>query len=194
MNRRTLLWTTLAIVVIGIIIAIVVSRNGGVVNRTSTTVPAISKAQLGGRAPEFRVTPLSPPHSSPHIVFDLDKTSRPVFLELFATWCPHCRRETAVIDRLYEKYRTRLDFIGVSASSVGMDGILPETGQDVANFRSQFHVLYPIAYDGTLNVATQYLQGGYPTLVVISRDKKITYLNSGEVGYPELNAALAALK
>ena len=36
-------------------------------------------------------------------LFDLSKTRKPVFLEVFATWCPHCQHEAPIVDRLYRE-------------------------------------------------------------------------------------------
>src|SRR5262249_12666898 len=116
--------------------------------------------------------------------------TKPVFLEVFATWCPHCQRETAVINRLYQKFHGQVAFVAVSGSDTGMDGTSPASQLDVLNFQNQFHVQYPLAYDGALTVANLYLQGGFPTIAVIGKDKKITYLTSGETTYNDLASQL----
>jgi thiol-disulfide isomerase/thioredoxin len=182
MNRRLWIWITVAVIIVGILFAIRYANMGGV-NRNVTQAPVIGGAQQGGRAPEFAA-------ATDHGYFDLAKTAKPVFLEVFATWCPHCQRETAVIDRLYQQYKSRVDFVGVSGSDRGMDGQSAASEQDVLNFATQLHAQYPLAYDGSLDVAHKYLQGGFPTLVVIDRNKTITYLSSGETSYAELNSAI----
>ena len=120
----------------------------------------------------------------------MSKTNKPVLLEVFATWCPHCQRETAVIDRLYRNYRRRVDFVAVSGSQTAMDGTSESSQLDVLDWSRRFHAEYPVAYDPLLNVANLYLQGGYPTIAIIGRGKKVAYLNSGELSYQELAAAL----
>lgn len=186
-NSRMLLWITVAVVIVGVLIAIRYANSGGV-QKSATQAPALSTAKLGEPAPEFAA-------ATTQGYFDLAKAGKPVFLEVFATWCPHCQRETAIIDQLYQKYKDRMDFIAVTGSSVGMDHQSPSSEQDTLNFAQQFHAQYPVAFDGALSVAKQYLQGGYPTLVVIDSDKKITYLSSGETSFAELdNAFKSALK
>jgi|HubBroStandDraft_4_1064222.scaffolds.fasta_scaffold00001_398 cytochrome c biogenesis protein CcmG/thiol:disulfide interchange protein DsbE len=145
--------------------------------------PAVGKAQIGQPAPNFEVATTSG-------LFDLSKTTKPVFLEVFATWCPHCQRETVVIDRLYRAYRSRVDFVGVSGSQYAMDSTTAASELDLLDWVRRFHVEYPVAYDPLLNVANLYLQGGFPTIVIIARDKKVTYLNSGELSYQELAGAI----
>lgn len=180
-DRRVWIGITVAVIVIGILVAIRYANTG--VQRSSTQAPIIGTAHLEQKAPEFTA-------ATDQGYFDLAKTQKPVFLEIFATWCPHCQRETAIVDRLYQRYKGRVDFVGVSGSTTGMDGSSPASEQDVLNFATMFHAQYPLAYDGSLVVAHEYLQGGFPTLVVMNRNKTITYLSSGETSYKELNSAI----
>lgn len=180
MNRRTLVNITLAVIAVAILIAIYLANHSNTVSRSASQAPLLGTAVVGAPAPEFAV-------STTHGLFDLAKAKKAVFLEVFATWCPHCQRETTVINALYAKYAGRVDFVAVSGSAVGGDGRSPESQDDVLNFADAFHVRYPIAYDAGLGVAKLYLQGGYPTIVVINAKKVVTYINSGEVS----EAALA---
>src|SRR5579863_2562654 len=134
--------------------------------QNASTSPVIGKAQVGQPAPDFVVATTSG-------LFDLSKTNKPVFLEVFATWCPHCQRETAVIDRLFRRYHASVDFVGVSGSDTAIDGTSASSELDVLKWRQRFNVQYPVAYDPLLNVANLYLQGGFPTLAVIGRDKRV---------------------
>jgi cytochrome c biogenesis protein CcmG/thiol:disulfide interchange protein DsbE len=151
--------------------------------QTASQAPVVSKAQVGQPAPSFEV-------SSTAGLFDLGKATKPVFLEVFATWCPHCQREAAVVDRLYRKYGSHVEFIGVSGSDNGMDGASPASELDVLNWARRFKVAYPVAYDPLQNVANLYLQGGFPTFAIVGRNKKIAYLDSGEIAYNDLDSAL----
>jgi cytochrome c biogenesis protein CcmG/thiol:disulfide interchange protein DsbE len=150
----------------------------------ASTAPVIGAAVEGKPAPNF-VT------ASTGGEFNLATETKPIFLEIFATWCPHCQHETAVINRLYDNYHGRIDFLSVPGSNTGMDGTSPETELDILAFQNRFGVKYPVgAYDPSLRVAKEYLQGGYPTIAIIGKNKIITYLNSGEVPYNELAAQL----
>jgi len=152
--------------------------------QNASTAPANASLARGDAAPAFSLPTTDGG-------FDLSAQTRPVFLEVFATWCPHCQRETVVLNALYKIYASRVAFVAIPGSDTGMDGTSPETQADVLNFQSTFHVVYPIAlYDPALAVAKAYLQGGYPTIAVIDRNKKIAYINSGEVSQKDLAAAI----
>ncbi len=144
---------------------------------------AVPKAALNQPAPDFTVLTTAG-------AFTLRSATTPVFLEIFATWCTHCREEVPTIDRLYAAYRGRVAFVGVSGSSTGMDGFAVSSASDVLAWRARYHVSYPIAYDAGEAVAAQYLQNGFPTIAVIDRNKIVRYLAAGEVDYATLDAAL----
>jgi len=157
--------------------------------KNASAAPVSAPIAAGQIAPQFTLPTTAGP-------FNLDTETKPIFLEIFATWCPHCQRETVVLNKLYDAYKSRVAFLAVPGSDTGMDETSPETQLDVLNFQTRFDVKYPIgAFDPNLAIAKRYLLGGYPTIVIIGRDKKITYANSGEIAYPELASALnSALK
>lgn len=178
-RNRTILYVTFGLVVV-ILIAVVAFYSR--VPKTATNLQQAADIKVGDTAPEFSVATTDGP-------FDLKQTlasGKPVFLEVFATWCPHCQHEVTVIDGLYKRFGSKIAFVGVSGSPYGMDGQSPASQSDVINFQQEFGVKYPIAFDGNLDVAGKYLQNGFPTLVVIDRTGKVAYLNSGEIAGSEL--------
>jgi len=184
MNPRTPAIATIAVIAVLVLGAIAwYALKPSHELQSASQAPAIGKAALGGTAPQFEV-------STTAGLFDLSKTTKPVFLEVFATWCPHCQRETAVIDKLFAAYGSRVAFVGVSGSDTAMDHTSAATQNDVLQWAQQFDVKYPVAYDPLQAVADLYLQGAFPTLCVIDRHKKIVYLDAGEISYGVLAAAL----
>ena len=185
MTQRRLIVATLAVLV-AIAVAAVLYYTLGPEHRrvqNASQAPVVGKAQLGQPAPQFVV-------ATTNGLFDLSKTKKPVFLEVFATWCPHCQHEVATIDRLYARYESLVDFVAVSGSDTAMDGTSTSSELDVLNWIRRFNVRYPVAYDPLLNVANLYLQGGFPTIAVIGRDKRVGYLNTGELTYDDLSGAI----
>jgi thiol-disulfide isomerase/thioredoxin len=181
MNQRLL--ATISILIVAVLViggVLYVKLKPSQQLQNASVAPAIGTSQAGQLAPEFSAATTAG-------LFDLAKTNKPVFLEVFATWCPHCQRETAVIDKLYNTYKSRVDFIAIPGSDTAMDGTSPSSQLDVLNFQQKLHAEYPIAaYDPSLTVANKYLMGGFPTIAVIGKDKKVSYINSGEISYSEL--------
>jgi thiol-disulfide isomerase/thioredoxin len=113
-----------------------------------------------------------------------------VLLEVFATWCPHCQRETQVLNALSARYAGKVAIVAVSGSPYGIDGTSPESQADVNGFAQRFQLRYPVAFDPNMDVAQKYLQGGYPTLVLIDQSKTVRMIKDGEVSQADLAKAI----
>jgi thiol-disulfide isomerase/thioredoxin len=180
-RRKIALYGGLTLIVVAVIVFIGIMNQS--VHKAASDAPMNSSLKPGDAAPQFAVQTNAGP-------FDLAGVSTPVVLEVFATWCPHCQRETKVLNTLASKYAGKVAIVAVSGSPTGIDGNTPESQADVNQFGAQFGVRYPIAYDGDLAVASKYLQGGYPTLVVIDRNKKVAWIGSGETSQATIEKAL----
>ena len=113
-----------------------------------------------------------------------------MLLEVFATWCPHCQRETVALNDIAAKYAGKVAMVAVSGSPYGVDGSSPETQNDVNGFGEHFAVRYPVAFDPDLKVAQLYLKAGFPTLVLIDKNKKIRWMQSGEIPEADMVKAI----
>lgn len=183
-RRKLIMYVTLAIVIIAAIVGVGLASR--VPKAATDTGAKPASIKVGDTAPEFAVQTNAGP-------FDLAQVSTPVLLEAFATWCPHCQRETQVLNAVAGKYTGKLAIVAVSASPYGMDGSSPETQADVNTFGQTFSVRYPLAFDPSLTVARQYMQSGYPTLVLIGADKKIRWIRDGEIPAADLDKAINAV-
>ena len=183
LNRKNLTYATIAIIVIAAIAAIGLANRGVISNASQTVNPDAKKIVVGSVAPTFNITSDAGP-------FDLAAVSTPVFLEVFATWCPHCQHEVPVVDALAKAYAGKVAFIGISGSPYGVDGTSPENEADINAWVQKLGVTYPVAFDDDLAIANEYLQGGYPTIVMIDSHKIVRYVNSGELTPVDLQKAL----
>jgi thiol-disulfide isomerase/thioredoxin len=173
----------LAVVAIAAIIAVALANR---VPQSAITQNPSAALKVGSKAPTFTASTNAGP-------FDLATVSSPVFLEVFATWCPHCQHEVPVVDALAQHYAGKVAFVGVTGSPYGIDGSSPENQADVDGWVQKLNVTYPVAFDASLTVANQYLQGGYPTIVLIGADKTIRYISSGELAPQVLAKAIDAV-
>jgi thiol-disulfide isomerase/thioredoxin len=183
-RRRIAVIASLSVMAIVIIVAVALASR---VPKAASDAPVNSVLTVGQKAPEFSV-------STTAGAFDLaSATGKPTFLEVFATWCPHCQRETAVLNELFAKYGARVNVVAVAGSPYSMDDqSAPETQADVVAFGQRFGVTYPIAFDPTLDVAKKYLQGAFPTLVLIGTDGRVQAVAEGEVPLANMASTLDA--
>jgi len=184
-DRRKLIGiVTLVVIVVGLFVVVgLLSRPNTIVPESATKAVGSSKLKVGDTAPEFTAQTNAGN-------FDLQSVSTPVLLEVFATWCPHCQRETIVLNDLATKYQGKLAMVAVSGSATDATGSAPETQTDVNAFGAAYKVRYPIAFDPELKVAGLYLKTGFPTLVLIGTNKKIVWMQDGEVTEATLEKAI----
>jgi thiol-disulfide isomerase/thioredoxin len=183
-RRRIAVIASLSVMAIVIIVAVALASR---VPKAASDAPLNSVLTVGQKAPEFAVSTTGGP-------FDLAAANgKPTFLEVFATWCPHCQRETAVLNELFAKYGSRVNVVAVAGSPYAMeDQSAEETQADVVAFGQRFGVTYPIAFDATLDVAKKYLQGAFPTLVLIGTDGRVQAIAEGEVPLGNIATTLDA--
>jgi thiol-disulfide isomerase/thioredoxin len=185
-RRKPILYVTLGLIAVALVVTVaVLSRNPTVVPQSATETHTQSTLKVGDTAPPFAVSTTAGP-------FDLATAKTPVLLEVFATWCPHCQRETKIMNALYAKYGRQITIVAVSGSNVGADNNTPASQADVVAFAQKFNVAYPIAFDPDLKVAGAYLQTGFPTIVVIRADKRVSYIGDGELPEATLATAIKA--
>ena len=114
-----------------------------------------------------------------------DFRGKPVLLELFATWCPHCQAEAPHLAKL----ATELQPKGVAFVSINADS---ENAASVYAFHRYFGLPYPALLDqGTQTgsftqpgasgpVTSEYHLQSFPTFYVISPTGRITFASDGE--------------
>ena len=182
-RRRIAVFGSLGVLAVVLVVAVALASR---VPKAATEAPSAANLSVGQKAPEFDVSTTGGP-------FDLAQAGgKPTLLEVFATWCPHCQRETAILNALYPRYKGAVNVVAVAGSPYAMDESQPESQADVVAFMQKFSVAYPVAFDPTLDVAGKYLQGGFPTVVLISKDGVVQSIRDGEIPQTDLSKALDA--
>jgi cytochrome c biogenesis protein CcmG, thiol:disulfide interchange protein DsbE len=111
-----------------------------------------------------------------------------VLLNVWATWCPPCRKEIPELQALHETYGVRgLRVVGVSGDAAGTDGM-------VRRFADQFGVTYDVLRDPAERATSVFAFQGIPGTVLIDRAGTIVWRHLGPVTAedPGLLAALEA--
>ncbi|MBI2048150.1 MAG: redoxin domain-containing protein [Parcubacteria group bacterium] len=97
---------------------------------------------------------------------------KPVVLDFFATWCPNCRRDMPNLNRFYEKYKDKIEVIGVN---------LQESPSVVKKFIDEQNISFPIVLDPLGTVSRNYGTRYTNTHVLINTDGTIARTISGDI-------------
>jgi thiol-disulfide isomerase/thioredoxin len=94
-----------------------------------------------------------------------------VVVDFWATWCMPCRLQAEILEPLYRDLKGRgVQFL---AANVG------ETPDEVKKFLKEKPFPYPVLLDPDQEVATRMGLLGLPTLMVVDKKGKISYLQTG---------------
>lgn len=108
-----------------------------------------------------------------------------VVLNLWATWCPPCRKEMPGFINLYKKYKGKgVEIIGVAFDENGPEVVPP--------FIKALGVNYPIYLDGG-DISPAYDLQAYPTTVIYGKDGKVVNKHLGYLSEEDLDAELSKL-
>lgn len=110
-----------------------------------------------------------------------DLRGKPVFLNIFATWCGPCAREIPEIQRAYERYGDEVHFVGISSG---------ESKQTVETFFEGRKCGYMIAFDNHSTLDEPYRIEYIPTSLMLDENGVVVDVLQGEATLPAIEAAI----
>ena len=108
-----------------------------------------------------------------------------VIVDLWATWCPPCRKEIPGFINLYNKYNGKgVEIIGIAFDENGLETVPP--------FIKKMGINYPVYLDGG-DIAQAYDLMAYPTTIVYGKDGTIANKHIGYVSEKEFDDEISEL-
>jgi len=102
------------------------------------------------------------------VVYPKQSLGKPIFINFWATWCPPCIAEMPSLQKLYDRYKGKVDFYLVSTESIDvMKRHFEKKGFDMP--------IYKLAG----RVSEKFYSQKIPTSFLISPDGKIVILKQG---------------
>lgn len=102
-----------------------------------------------------------------------------VLVNFWATWCPPCREEMPLFEKVYKKYKDKgFEILAVSTDS---------SVEPVKKFVEEFNVSFPVLLDDG-KVSSLYSIQGLPTSFLIDREGKVVKVRLGK--YKEIERDL----
>ena len=129
-----------------------------------------SRVTVGSPAPAFRAVTLA----GDTVALE-GLRGGPVLLNLWATWCVPCRRETPFLQSVHERYAVQgLQVVGVTTDTRAAVG-------DVQAFLDEFGVTYRILHDPDARSMDLFFAIGLPATYLIGSDGVVVWTKLGEV-------------
>ena len=148
---------------LGIFLVALLLYAGLLTNSKSVSSTGLGK---GKPAPDFTLKTLEGKEVSLS-----DLRGKVVLVNFWATWCPPCRSEMPLFERVYKKYKDK----GFEILAVSTDSSLDPVKKFVKDYKISFMILYD-----DKNVVGLYGVQGLPTSFLIDRDGKIIKVRLGE--------------
>lgn len=168
-------------------------------NGPAIEVSTITKANLGGageapakgsKAPDFEWNDVVSGKS-----LRISTLGKPVFVNFWGTWCPPCRHEMPEMQKLYDKYKDQVEFIGVSMGPRDSTDLVknfinhPPTGE-----AGPFTYTWRFVHDSKYEVATRYQVSAVPSSYFVGTDGVIRAVHIGGMNGPQIEAYLQQAK
>ena len=142
-------------------------------------------AHLGKEAPSFTLPVMTNGEEQKAIVDDKlalgALKGSPVLLDYWATWCGPCQAEAPVVDRIYRRHKDQgLVVLGINVNQRGdTAGVTPWVRKKGLSFT----ILHDFDNSASLAFEVQNI----PTLVLITRDGKVSAIRSGVTSDEDLD-------
>lgn len=167
-------------------------------NNLAIKVSVITKANLGGaneaprkgaKAPDFEWNDAT--NGNP---LRLTTLGKPLLVNFWGTWCPPCRAEMPEMQKMYDKYRGQIEFVGVSMGP-------RDDPMGVMNFINQppngtppIPYTWRFVHDSNYDVATRYEVQAVPSSYFVGSDGVIKAVQVGGMNAAQLEAYLQQVK
>jgi peroxiredoxin len=184
-------------IVIGVVAVLIITQTlntNGLVNADKLN-PASQMLKVGTKAPDFTLSTVDGKSYSLSSF-----KGKPVLLEFFAVWCPHCQRESTVLNQVDSKFGPKgLQSLAILANpygrnydTSGQNDLTIVSKSDINWFEQTFGVKHPTLIDPSFATVNTYGASSYPTIYVIDKQGIVRYAQAGEQPLSALATAITA--
>ena len=151
-RKNTQLLLTILIVFVACVLLIVFLRK-----ERGSIIKTAKMIQRGSKVPNFTF-----PNINGKEVSLADQRGKVVLVNVWATWCPPCRREMPSMQRLYEKFKGKnFDILAVSIDSESREAVEP--------FMRKMNLTFPALLDPGETIRPLYGITGVPESFIIDQ-------------------------
>jgi thiol-disulfide isomerase/thioredoxin len=138
-----------------------------------------SAPRVGALAPDFELTDVR--SSKPLKLSSL--RGKPVLVNFWGTWCPPCREEMPALEKIYEKVKGQVEFLGVSMGP-------RDEPMGVNQFVKLNNYTWTFIHDTDSSVSINYQVTGIPSTFFIDKNGVIRSIHVGGAASEDLENGL----
>ena len=112
---------------------------------------------------------------------------KPLVVNVWATWCPHCVAEMNDFQTLFDQYGEKIQFVMLNAC---------DTQQEISasrDYLAEHGYTFPVYYDVGHQVTGLFGITALPTTLIISPNGDLLLQKVGRIGYSAMDATLSSL-
>lgn len=115
------------------------------------------------------------------------KSGKPLVINLWATWCPHCVEEMDAYQKLFDEYADQIEFVMLDAADSKSEleaahGYAQENGYT-----------FPVYFDSNGGVVKALSATGIPMTVIVSREGEVVVLRTGSITYEAMKSTFGKI-
>ena len=181
MTHRKLLSLSALPLLVAVLVALILSGCSSSEASTGTTTGGSSSKA----APDFSVQTISGDNVSFNSLIN-----KPLVLNFAASWCGPCELEAPVLEKMYEKYKDKVNFFGIA---------IRDQKEDQQAFAQKHGLQFPIGLDPDGKVLYNYQKAGkvnlsgIPTTFFIDKDGNIQAFFIGPLTEAAFEQKLASI-
>ena len=138
------------------------------------------KGIIGMEAPDFTVKTTEGEELTLSKVLEEKEV---VVLNIFATWCGPCEIEFPEFESTYQKHKDKMEIISLSGDS-------DDSMEDIAAYKEDHGLSFPMGTTGEDGTFDFVPVSGYPTTMIVDRNRKVVFCNAGTIREREAFEAL----
>ncbi len=166
-----------ALLVVSILGVLVLTPKTSKVAPVNTGIPV--GVQVGNRAPDFTLDRLD---GTGQVTLSSYRGQKPVWVNIWATWCPPCRGEMPEMQQVWQQYKDKIEILGVD---------FQETPDKVKDYVTQGSYTWNFVIDHDAGMSRQYDASAIPTHVFVDRNGIVQFVAKGGLSRASMDQAVA---
>ncbi|RDI96234.1 TlpA family protein disulfide reductase [Meiothermus sp. QL-1] len=138
----------------------------------------LDSVRVGKPAPTFSLPVLAPYQEQFGLEYGIKEVlDKPVFLNIWASWCLPCRKEAPLLERFYQAHKDQVLILGVNVQ---------DQESEALRFIAQYGLSFPSVYDARGRIGIEYGYTGVPETFIIAQDRTVRARHIGELNEASL--------